>query len=471
MAILVVWVVLDLTTPLGDDYEPSQGAGVTAAPKPPAEQPLWTVPYPPDGGYLEEDPLPTDLVGSWLTDTAVVRGDAKSVTAYDQITGTPTWSLPAPGDVQYCGMSGTTENGLGVVAFGGIGTAGQIQGRNQLCNQLQAVDLANGVPRWTVELAPPDDNDALDNVFTRPEITDGVVVMPSKQAGGLAGYDAVTGMLRWELDVSSVNPIAVRDGAQPGTCSELDLAVGQGNALVTLGCSAHAFVFGGEVTVMLAVDVATGTPRWLTPIPPELVPPGSQQNVRAVSASPPVAVYSNPLGGQTSSVLPFDPVTGALTRTVTASGDTFQPSVANQFNPPARALVEGNILVTTGAQSELDLDMSGKQCSFGNSVSAVDLTNGTLLWNKATDDRCGHSLVGIENGAVVTINGGDRTRPPRLTRFPLDGGEPRVDRILAPDPTDGGETLEGVVHQAARRLFVLPYVAVRHDFAVLAVRR
>ncbi|HEY6740616.1 MAG TPA: PQQ-binding-like beta-propeller repeat protein, partial [Actinopolymorphaceae bacterium] len=226
-----------------------------ATPKPAAGEPLW-VQRVPDGA---PDGEMTRVIGTWVSDTVVVRGQHDSVVAYNLENGKVAWELPKEG-VGFCAMSTKTREGLGYVTYGQLTGAEDIR-----CNRIQAVELATGASRWTAEIIedseqyPPTETDA-----KRPEIFGDAVVAYAGRKSFKAFDAAKGGSPRWTFDGIANNPVKVDS---EGECTAQDWSGSQESLYVVAACAPERFAFGKEQTVVFALDPGNGKPRWTTPVP------------------------------------------------------------------------------------------------------------------------------------------------------------------------------------------------------------
>jgi hypothetical protein len=80
-----------------------------------------------------------DALGIWFTDRYVVRNEIDKVVAYDAVTGTTAWTIPAPsrGD---CTAARDTYQNKAALQYG------------PTCNKVMVIDLVAGKPLWTQDL-------------------------------------------------------------------------------------------------------------------------------------------------------------------------------------------------------------------------------------------------------------------------------------------------------------------------------
>jgi len=199
--------------------------------------------------------------------TAYVGDWSGRFTALDTETGTPRWTFDAEtAPSVYAGqITGSpavaTVGGVSVVFFGSGHT-------------VYALATADGSVRWKARVgaAPRDGTPDLTEIETSPAVVGDQVLVgfdvhnQAGQRAGLTSFDAATGKVRWTFDGD-------QGGAATG-CVDVwsSPAVDPGRNLAYVGtgnCPSSPTGWGKYTEAIVAVDLATGTPRWsYQPHPP-----------------------------------------------------------------------------------------------------------------------------------------------------------------------------------------------------------
>jgi outer membrane protein assembly factor BamB len=392
-------------------------------------QPVWEAKLP--KGW--SDTRMTTLLGSWIGDEVVVRGQRDSVVAYSLKDGKAVWQLPADG-VGFCGMSSTTREGVGYVSYGAL------TGDNIACTKLQAIDVATGKQRWDVDVAggeeyPPEENDG-----QRPEVFGDVVA--TRADGGaertLKAYDAGTGDVRWTFFGTANNPLG------DGDCGLEDRMLSKELLLVVGGCAPQARTFGKEQAVVFALDPATGKPRWTTPIPTLLVPEGDANYAFLLGTDYPAIAVRSSKSIDIDAVVGLDPASGKLGTPIrvqdqklalTANGNprmmdtvTVSPTISNESTLVVRVKSDEVLRAPEGQYGS---------CVTPVGLMAFDLKQGKVLWDKPAALSCDMSIVGFDGANVLVIDaGGPGDKGPRLLSVDPGGKATAYKQLGAPRNED-----------------------------------
>lgn len=417
--------------------------------------PKWTANF--TGGKYQRD---TELLGSWSTKDLVVRGQQTSVVAYQASNGEVAWQLPTD-KVRYCGMSTVAAEGLGVVTFGGPKPGNE---KVQLCNKIQAIDLATGAPKWTKESRPDTDEFAPELRLTavRPEIAGATVI--ALASTDVIGLDLKTGEKRWQYRASEHNPISKGKGRDIGPCTVSSWIATPTRVAFEQACSEKAFEIGGDHTVVTAIDPKTGQKQWSTAVPTSIIAAGRGPQTpvpHLISAEPPVLFLDRSMSKDGPyALLPFDNNTGAVGKEIELPGWLAMKEGRETDRAPV-TLVKGNTIVTV---------ISGEAnggCDHVRGVYAIDVPTGKALWPKPKALGCDLSLMGIDGDTVVALSAGSPEEAPSVYRVQLTDGSEQHGQSLPQDP--GGGTLAGAVHRVGDNLVVLPYLAERREHSAVAL--
>jgi outer membrane protein assembly factor BamB len=409
---------------------------------------VWTVDF-----ATEKRAGENDLLGSWASDQVVVRGQENGVVAYRIATGEIAWRLPADG-VHFCGMSSTISAGVGILIFGGPHP--NIPG-DLLCNQVRAVDLATGQPRWSVASEPP--HPLVKGELAgrhRPEIGGDVVVVDT--GGDQIDLDLSTGARRWVFDGIKNNPIG--RSQRPGPCVSGTKAVAATRILLERSCTPEAFALGGT-TVITSIDPVTGTKQWDLIDSAEQVP--QEPTVRVAGGEPPVLFLDRSTSKNgPSSVLPLDPATGKPARELPLPG---HPSeyYADFVDRAPRALSEGGTFLAAVDGPH------GRQCLDVEGLHLVDLTTGIARWPESMMTSCGMSLIGVTEGSAIVLSSEHPGERPALLRIEMRNDTFEQIALGPRNPTTREDFPSGNVHVIGSTLLVLPIRSHQQRHAVTAI--
>lgn len=448
----------------------ADGPGVTGDSKPSPTDSLAAIPMPvweartPKGW---NDSQMTTMLGSWIDDKVVVRGQRDSVIAYNLSDGKPAWQLPTEG-VGFCGMSSTTREGVGYLSYG------PLDGDDITCTKLQAIEVATGKQRWDVDVAGGEANPPQENDGQRPEVFGDVVA--TRADGGaertLKAFDASSGASRWTFVGTANNPLG------DGDCGLEDRRLSKDLLLLVAGCAPQARTFGREQAVVFAIDPATGKPRWATPVPTELVANGNANYVSLVGTDyPAIAVRKS--GSENKEVVAgLDPASGKLGTPISTEGldlaltanGTLRMMTAVTVAP---TLSNDDSTLVVRVKSDQTLRGEGEfasSCVTPFGLVAFDLKQGKALWDKPAALSCGMAIVGFEGANVQVLDcGGPGDKAPQLLSVDPGGkatpvkqlGSPRDDRglrALSPGPVYvKGDRVVLVPEHPSNQLF--PYFA------------
>ncbi|MFE7120207.1 PQQ-binding-like beta-propeller repeat protein [Streptomyces sp. NPDC057654] len=164
---------------------------------------------------------------TWFAKGNVIQSTARAVTAYREGDGKPSWSVPVPGFA--CGSSPRPDGGIAAIVYGK---------QKYHCDQLMAVDLAQGRSLWHKNLADSHGNDQLYQ-NANISVSHGVVTMSGN-----------TRTVAFTADKGK--PVKRRDN---GCVPRGDVAAGSGSlSLVQCDLAGRQF--------LMRVDPRTGIERW-----------------------------------------------------------------------------------------------------------------------------------------------------------------------------------------------------------------
>ncbi|GAB3283071.1 hypothetical protein GCM10027563_13610 [Parasphingorhabdus pacifica] len=358
----------------------------------PAADVRWTAPAPND----------LTIMGSWATDGALVTMDRDHLNAYAAADGVRKWQLTpptregAPGSGAFCGMSSTTEDGLGAVSYG---TFDPETDHYPQCAGVMVVDLETGQPVQQVDLPVlyerfSDENIQLDIVG------DHLV---------FAQHDMVTA-------------INIADGRE----------VWRHTAVAERGCHIDDFEAGADAVVfpefcgtvekessIVVLDPQTGAVKNSTPLP------GVESRPQIISADPPVVlVPPEEWGVGTPEYLVFDE-SGQRTTTIPATVPEGGLQVfavndggAGNGDPHGRY----PLVISNGLLIAATVPSSVNELRETNRIVAFDLETGEQRWSVPLGPKiAGVPFAATENG-VLAIHDRTYENPSRVVELSFDDG-------------------------------------------------
>ncbi|MCC9306376.1 PQQ-binding-like beta-propeller repeat protein [Kitasatospora sp. RB6PN24] len=315
---------------------------------------LWTAPKSGDSGDNR-------MIGSWVTDKLVIRGDAGALTAYNLSDGKVAWTLPAPsGTKAFCSMSKTTNKaGLGAVSFN-LG--------DDDCAAIGAVDATSGTLKFKVG-SPLPDQKSFDTAVT---ITDNAIGAAS--SGVLGGFSLADGHQLWKYSPRGQYCNGTADAA--------------GGLIVLSDYCAD----GSPKQLLQVMNADTGKVGTSIPLPNEndrlsqIVQTKGMLVVQISADADGDYMFAIDSNGNQLPKIPLK-VTGE---------DKMRPSAASAA--VSHNLVLGNTLY-------IEVDKSNK-----TAIRAIDLTSGKTLWTTDGGAQQGLRLVdeGGDSPTVIAINGYDQ---------------------------------------------------------------
>lgn len=303
------------------------------------------------------------LVGSWLTPTVVVRGQAAELTGLSLSTGSPAWTFQTPAGTQLCSMSATVgTGGIGVVGFGSSLAN---------CDHLAAVDTRTGKSLWTADLAG--------SASALPLSSPLISVATDTVADDGPGYsmqvrDLATGKIRWSVpattSLSAPTCILANTLDTATTVYALSSCMGPSTSnLQLLGYdpSSGARTFTADTNGVPSLDAAT---LWAAS--------GTLLLVDSTADTAYGYTGSNPAPARVD-LSTFD-----------VSG--LSPALGQQL--PADVAVGPHTLYLPGKA-----DSSGESTA----ISAVDLTTGKVAWTKSPPDASSTTIVAADATGVQVL--------------------------------------------------------------------
>ncbi|MCX4980695.1 PQQ-binding-like beta-propeller repeat protein [Streptomyces sp. NBC_00572] len=355
-----------------DDDEEGRAAGkpaatASASTAPPKAAIAWSVPA--VGAKHDEG------VGAWALDESVAQGRLDGLFAYDSATGAVRWNVSAPAREALCGMSGDTEQGIGLIAHGR---------HEKSCANLLAVRVSDGKVMWRKTLTGK-------GLLERGLALGGGTAVTAED-GVVRGRSSETGDQRWQRTLAK-------------GCSVLAVDADATRTLVVEQC--------GEGARLVALDTRTGAQQWLRELPVE-----SRAVAAVVSVTPVVlAVHEDDKRG-TRAFLGFDDK-GTPTVTIPLSGPEGQLSAPGDIGDgrTARIVVRDGRLITLAERTSLVPDR----------IVAYSLTDGRKAWQYASEGWAA-ALTTEQDGRIAVLE--DSTSARVVLLDPATG---KAGRVIAPD--------------------------------------
>lgn len=346
-------------------------------------------------------------VGAWTHGDSLIRVRVDGVTGYDGATGRPLWSFTLPGTDIACSVSGspgTTEQAVGLVAFG--------QGMTE-CDHLMAVDLATGRQLWSRPLPSHFSGGSAGGVLA--VAGDTAVVVAEGKATGL---DLHAGIAKWS-----------EPGPGPSTCYTQQVAAA-GRSLIALANCQSSFN-------VVSLDPETGKPAWTA----HVTEPSDSYSIQVLSADPVVISDTLPGPREVSRVQAFGGG-GQVTTSMQVSGipGTNGPAVLDTGSPDEfglRTVVSGGLLigVTRGAGP-------------GSDIVAFRLADGQRQWLVHLPDEV--SAPRLSGNEVVLVDESDPS--PSLEAISVAAGQARAIGFF---PAGVYETGDAGLYLAGGRDFIV----------------
>jgi outer membrane protein assembly factor BamB len=328
-------------------------------------------------------PGSAQAVGSWHDGDLVVRVQPDRLTAYRVEDGTVAWRWTPPGRDVVCEMSRTVDAHTGLV--------GQT-GEDGTCEQVTAVALDSGRPRWTEQVVPQDD--PAFEAQNRPDVIavgQGLAVLPTRS--GWQAVDLVDGRERWSTTTAApcVPLLAYDETAGP---------------VVTVADCGPS-----RAPVLRTYAAATGRGGLRLQLPARGVP----DELMVLSADP-LTVWVREEGVRgTHGVLSYDGK-GVLRATIPLQSADFTlnatPSAGISAYPtfaarPARtAIVTGDVLVASAVRSgdrhASDGGHGGNPVRYDGRLVAFSLTDGHEMWRTGT--RSWVQALTVQDGHVWVLS-------------------------------------------------------------------
>ncbi|MFI1422861.1 protein kinase [Streptomyces sp. NPDC020731] len=273
----------------------------------------------------------SEVMGAWLTPTALVRIDASGIRGFAPRTGTSEWTVPPPAKgLVPCGASdaGTaTSGGVGLVRFGRAYTS------PAACDVAAALDSGTGRLLWHRRVGEA-------RLPVASVSGDTMVVSGEK---GLLGLDRATGRTVWTYPWTR------------GNCEVDDVAPGVRTIAVSDTCDQEEL----DTRRVVELDIVTGEVRATHEVGRSGATP-----VEIVAAEPLVARYADPSGNVYLSILG------------SAGGKPLDLPVEQSFGTLRRsgALVGRNVLV---------MEAQSGPGGTARGLVAIDLGTGKVRWRTA----------------------------------------------------------------------------------------
>ncbi|MFD6248886.1 outer membrane protein assembly factor BamB family protein [Streptomyces roseolus] len=189
--------------------------------------------------------------GAWLAGDTLVRGRFDAVTGFDAATGERSWEYVPPGRSSVCHSTADTARSVLVLVRDGDGASSPAKDKS--CTSVVAIDMQDGHELWQARLSEPDPLRLQDS-----SVSAGGGVAVLLQQDQLRAVDVRTGKPRWKA--------ALPKGCVPGRT-----AAAEHQIAAVLACGGEDNPWDKKVAEdaelhTAAFDPATGTLRWSTPL-------------------------------------------------------------------------------------------------------------------------------------------------------------------------------------------------------------
>ncbi|MGW6244324.1 outer membrane protein assembly factor BamB family protein [Streptomyces roseolus] len=185
--------------------------------------------------------------GAWLAGDTLVRGRFDAVTGFDAATGERSWEYVPPGRSSVCHSTADTARSVLVLVRDGDGASSPAKDKS--CTSVVAIDMQDGHELWQARLSEPDPLRLQDS-----SVSAGGGVAVLLQQDQLRAVDVRTGKPRWKA--------ALPKGCVPGRT-----AAAEHQIAAVLACGGEDNPWDKKVAEdaelhTAAFDLATGTPVW-----------------------------------------------------------------------------------------------------------------------------------------------------------------------------------------------------------------
>lgn len=359
----------------------------------PAAHVQWTAPT-----VSELTPM-----GSWAANELLVTLDRDHLTAFAGADGTQKWQLtpPArqgePGVGAFCGMSTTTENGLGAVAYG---MRDERYGTE--CAGVVVVDINTGQPVRQVDLPPVHDRLSDDSIYLA--VVGDLVIF--EQHDAITAINIADGSEAWRHTEPQVRWCTVRDFEASATAV----------VLTPVDCD-HAEDAGS----VLVLDPRTGAVKGNTPVP------DMNSGVEVVSASPPV-VLLQPEDAMTQphDYLVLDESGRERTRftATTPAGDLQVYPLNGRGSGEGIGEPHGRypVVIANGLLVAATAPRAVNEYRDSNRIVAFDLETGEQRWSVALGPKISGVPFATTSDGVLAINDRTYENPSRVVELSFDDG-------------------------------------------------
>jgi hypothetical protein len=382
LMIIVAAVVAAVLVIGGGVYLATKGGGDDPAPKPTAQPSSKGTTLAPPSANLrfgwdkpadkvaEKDNLKT-VFGIWFTDKYVVKGEIDKVVAYDETTGNPAWTLPAPsrGD---CAAARDTYQNLAAIQYG------------PSCNQVMVFDVTTGVQKWSANL-PGATGSKTDFDYSQMAIS-----------GDTVGVDWLSGSIGYRLSSQAV----LWQGGN-GNCED-DGYAGGSQFVVIVNCDYESYK-------VQAIDPDNhGKAKWTW-----LAPSGTEVN--AIVSTDPVVVV---LGTENKSATDIVTINaGRMQSRISLGTDKYDVSLGDNGAQDVHnvQVSKDTVYLTLRSQG----DSKGQVLS---GIVAFGVSDGKQKWVAKPADKQEILSVGFVGDRVLALEPPDYDVPGQLVTIdPADG--------------------------------------------------
>jgi hypothetical protein len=319
------------------------------------------------------------LWGSWSTPDTMLLGRTDGIIAYSLKDGSQAWGWRVPANGTGCAMSANTVNGIGVFAYGA---------RTSQCDQLVAFNVDTGKQIWSRPVDVKDHSVSTPPLENNPYISlDGNVMAVETPQDTFGAYDLTTGKELWHTKALT--------SLDDPTCLTQGTAV-VGDTVYGLSSCQNLLTGAKPYVTLVGYNARTGAKTWTG----DTSSVTGQDNVMLWSDPADgflFLVNSSGTGGK-NTLLSFSVPHGsgatkpASIKLSDYDNDSFEIAPHGQYSPHGYA-VYGHTLYIQGATGS---------AAFGNSLNAIDLSTGKVLWTQSIPNYA-ITVVSADASGVHTI--------------------------------------------------------------------
>jgi outer membrane protein assembly factor BamB len=370
----------------------------------------WSVPLP-EGGT---DFSAGMAFASWLTDTTVIRAQKEGVLAYNLKSGEQAWRTPPPGD-QVCGATPDLLDGKGSFAYG----------TRKVCDHLAGIDAATGKITWQIEIPARKANAPSSLMVPGLMSTDGMIIVETDNT--LTAYRLSDGGKQWTTTM-------------PAKCHLDDANAGPGRVVALVNCGS------AKKNTVQVIHPKTGDVAGRYPI-------GELPLKRAILSAKPIVIQREING---KNVFTHFAAAGKVSEFTTGRVDLLTQNgvvLVEGVLEQRRYAVHGDRLYLTTFAEKVTTSGGMK-----NTALAFDLRTGRRLWESSGTQEVMLTYVRADDQGLLVLEAGERhTIAPRLVR--LDAATGKAHEVAKLPLEYAGEGSRAKVFEHAGAVITLPWSA------------